>query len=105
MTNYRTGRFGPNTPVRHELSLSFIRGYLQEVFSPLSRALKLIYLNGEFYKDENRSAYTDAYMYLAEAEGKIGKFEILLDPQGELRTAIQQVKGQALGQRLRQKQL
>jgi hypothetical protein len=105
MANYRADKFGSNTPVQHELSVSFIKGFLKSVFTPLSRSLKLIYLNGEFYKEENRIAYTDAFLYLSEAEAKIEELESMLGPQGGLRAAIQQVKGDALGQRLRHKRI
>jgi hypothetical protein len=105
MANYRADKFGKNTPVRHELSLSFIKGFLKNVFSPLSRSLKIIYLNGEFYKEENRHAYTDAFLHLSETETGIEELESVLAPQGDLRAAIQQVKGQALGDRLRRKRI
>jgi hypothetical protein len=105
MSNYRSDRFGANCPVRHELSLRFIKGFLTGVFSPLSRPLKLIYLNGEFYKEENRKAYTDSFLYLSDGESKIEELESTLGPPGDLRAAIQQVKGQALGQRLKEKRI
>jgi hypothetical protein len=105
LANYRADKFGRNTPVRHEFSLCFIKGFLKHVFTPLSRALKLIYLNAEFYKEENRHAYTDAFLLLSEANQKIEELESRLGPQGELRAAIQGVKGQALGARLRQKRI
>ena len=105
LINYRADKFGRNTPVRHEFSLCFIKCFLKHIFAPLSRALKLIYLNAEFYKEENRHAYTDAFLLLAEADKKIEELESTLGPQGELRAAIQGVKGQALGERLRQKRI
>ena len=105
MLNYRAEKFGGDTPVQHELSLSFIKGFLQTVFPLLSRSLKLIYLNGEFYKEDNRHAYTDAFVYISETEAKIEELESSLGPQGELRAAIQEVKGQALGERLRRKRI
>jgi hypothetical protein len=105
MLNYRGDKFGGNTPVRHALSLSFIKGFLKNVFAPLARSLKLIHLNGEFYKEENRHAFTDAFLYLIEMETKIEELEAMLGPRGELRAAIQEVKGQALGERLRRKRI
>ncbi len=105
MTNYRADKFGRGAPVRHELSMSFIKGFLNGVFTPLSRSLKLIHLNGEFYKEENRHAYTDAFLYLSAAEAKIEELESTLAPQGNLRAAIQEVKSQALGERLRRKRM
>jgi hypothetical protein len=105
MQNYRANKFGGNTLVRHELSLRFVRGFLEKVFTPLSRSLKIIYLNGEFYKEENRHSFTDAFLYLSEGEKKIEELESLLGPRGELRAAIQQVKGQAIGKRLRRKRI
>jgi hypothetical protein len=105
LKNYRANKFGGNIPARHELSLSFIKSFLENVFGPLSRALKIIYLNGEFYKEENRIAFTDAFLFLSETEMKIEELESMLGPQGSLRAAIQEVKGQALGQRLRHKRI
>jgi hypothetical protein len=105
LANYRADKFGGDIPVQHELSMSFIAGFMKHVFAPLSRSLKIIYLNGEFYKDENRSAYTDAFVYLSGVENKIEELESMLGPQGSLRAAIQQVKGQALGQRLKRKRI
>ena len=105
LINYRADKFGRNTSVRHEFSLCFIKCFLKHIFAPLSRALKLIYLNAEFYKEENRHAYTDAFLLLAEADKKIEELESTLGPQGELRAAIQGVKAQALGERLRQKRI
>jgi hypothetical protein len=105
MENYRADKFGVGIPVQHELSLSFIKGFLENVFAPLSRSLKIIYLNGEFYKEENRVAFTDAFLYLSGAGTKIQELESMLGPQGGLRAAIQTVKAQALGQRLRRKRI
>ncbi|UCF96305.1 MAG: hypothetical protein JSV89_14130 [Spirochaetaceae bacterium] len=105
LENYRADKFGPDTPVRHELSLSLVKGFLKIIFTPLSRSLKLIYLNGEFFKEENRHAYTDAFLFLSEGDRKIAELESTLGPQGELRAAIQEVKGQVLGARLRQKRI
>jgi hypothetical protein len=83
----------------------FIKGFFQTVFLPFTRSLKLIYLNGEFYKEENRRAYTDAFLFLSETGKKIEEIESSLGPQGNLRGAIQSVKGQTLGERLRQKRI
>ncbi|MBN2552524.1 MAG: hypothetical protein JXB06_07125 [Spirochaetales bacterium] len=105
MINYRRDKFGPNTPVRHEFSLSVVRGFLKSIFAPLSRSLKLIHLNAEFYKEENRHAYTDAFLFLEQVDARIEDFESILGPQGELRGEIQKVKAQPLGSRLRQKRI
>ena len=44
-------------------------------------------------------------MYVEIDDKKIEELESTLGPQGELRAAIQGVKGQALGERLRQKRI
>jgi hypothetical protein len=105
LANYRPDKFGGQTPVRHELSLSFIKGFLEGAFASFYRPLKLIYLNAEFYKEENRRAYTDAFLFVSEAGNKIEEIEAALGPQGHFRAAIQEVKAQAIGERLRQKRI
>jgi hypothetical protein len=105
LSNYRPEKFGGQTPVRHELALSFAKGFLQTAFVPFYRPLKLIYLNGEFYKEENRHAYTNAFLFVSEADKKIEEIESALGPQGHFRAAIQEVKAQAMGERLRQKRI
>ncbi len=105
LENYRADKFGQSTPVQHAFSLSFIRGFSRIVHAAHPRALKLIYLNGEFYKEENRNSFTDAYLFLNEIENKFQTLESRLGPQGDLRASIQQVKGEALGYNLRQKRI
>jgi hypothetical protein len=97
--NYHSGRFGADTPVRHSLSLAFL-GQLARVFTELHRPLKLIYLNGEFFKEENRRAYTDAFDFLDRLGGGIAALEERLGPAGDLRAAIQEIRSAQLGRRL-----
>jgi hypothetical protein len=105
LTNYRANKFGSGTPVKHDFSLAFVKGFLSGIFSRLYRALKLIYLNGEFYKEENRHDYTDAFLFLSELDNKIAGLESRLGPQGDLRAAVQEVKSQAAGARARRKRI
>jgi len=105
LTNYRSDRFGARIPVRYELSLAFITGFIETPFARLSRALKLIYLNAEFYKEENRRAYTDAFLFLEKGKKNITAFESTLGPRGSFRAAIQDVKGQSMAESLRRKRI
>jgi hypothetical protein len=96
LDNYRPDKFGAGTPVKHGLSMAFLMSFHRSRFVPLARALKLIYLNGEFYKEDNRKAYTDAFLFLSDTDKSIGRLEQRLGPQGDLRAQIQEAKGERL---------
>jgi len=92
MDNYHDDKFGADTPVRHSLSLAFLRQFHSAVFLELYRPLKLIYLNGEFFREDNRRDFTDAFHFFDSLGGTIGALEVRLGPSGDLRAAIQTIK-------------
>jgi hypothetical protein len=96
LVSYRDDRFGPRTPVQHGLSAAFLKGLAEFSLAPLLRPLKLIYLNGEFYKQDNRQAFTDGFVFLSELDGSLARIESRLGPQGDLRALIQAVKSEPI---------
>ena len=90
--HYHDHKFGADTPVRHSLSVALLQEFVSVGFPTMQRPLKLIYLNGEFYKEDNRRAFTDAFHFLDSLGGRIAALEQRLGPSGDLRAAIQAVK-------------
>lgn len=105
LESYHSGRFDPAAPVQHELSAAFLRSLAQLSLPPLLRPLRLIYLNGEFYKQENRQAFTDAFAFLSGLESSLARLEARLGPQGDLRAAIQTAKADAASASMRSRRV
>jgi hypothetical protein len=97
--NYHSNKFGTDTPVRHSMSLALVQQFYAS-FAHLQRPLRLIYLNGEFFREENRREFRDAFHFFDTVGGKIGALEVRLGPSGDLRAAIQAFKDAQLTPRL-----
>jgi hypothetical protein len=80
--------------IKYGLSLSFLKEFASIVFRKASRALSVIYLNGEFYKEQNRKEFTDAYEFLSRLEEKISLLEKRLSPRGDVSKQIGDVHGE-----------
>lgn len=71
-------------PVGGALGLSFLTAFYKAVFIPdVNNVLRLILLDGEFYKRENRTDFTEAYNELMKADDIIRRFNDKLSPQGD----------------------
>jgi hypothetical protein len=77
--------------VRYRLCLSFAKRFAAGLFKRAGRALGVIYLNGEFYKEQNRKEFTDSYEFLNRLEEKITTLESRLRPRGDLANQIENV--------------
>jgi hypothetical protein len=84
LENYRKEKFGKQFEARHETSLAMVRGFHQAVFLPsMDRYVKMVAIDGRFFKEENRTAFTDCLESIAQIYGKIGAFEWRLSEAGE----------------------
>lgn len=71
--------------LRGAFTLAFLSGFSRHVFSDdLNKPLKLLLLEGEFYKKDNRIEYTDAYNELLKLGDYIKNLDAKLSPDGEL---------------------
>lgn len=73
----------PDGRVNYSLSLSFLKAVSEKVFQKQQRLLKLIFLKGEFYKDENRQAFTDTLEGIGNIDTRILLLTGSLEPDGE----------------------
>ncbi len=71
--------------VRHELLLSFILSAFEGIFiDEINRPLKILLLDGQFYRNDNRIEFTDAYSLLAKTSDLIHSYDKRLAPDGDI---------------------
>ena len=71
--------------LRRELSLQFLKGFFTRMYpSQIMKPLKVILIEGDFYKRENLMEYTDAFSALEHEQSIIENFEERLSPKGDL---------------------
>ncbi|MEI6388872.1 MAG: DUF5312 family protein [Spirochaetota bacterium] len=76
------GSEGP--PLRYELPLALLEGFSQGPFShEMNRPFKLLLLEGEFYRKDNRIEFTDAYNCLLRLHEQLQAFDAKLGSDGE----------------------
>jgi len=79
---------GEAPPVRIALALTFIDAFYRGPFQrELNRPLKLVLVDGEFYRKDNRIEYTDAYDTLLRIPELLSSLDARLGPEGELGSA------------------
>ncbi len=103
---YNSETTGNFMRLKYENSLSFLMAFVQEQLSKrLNSILKLILIDGEFYKEQNRQEFTDAYNGLMRVPEKINKIEYALTPSGETGRALQAAKHEILPPPLKRKKM
>ncbi|HOX12044.1 MAG TPA: DUF5312 family protein [Spirochaetia bacterium] len=86
------GREG-SPPVRLEKALGFLSAFYERLFVPeMNRTLKILLIEGEFYKKDNRVEYTDAYNELLQIPEALSGLDARLGPGGDLGSAWVQAK-------------
>jgi hypothetical protein len=71
-------------PVPGAFALSFLLSFYSAVFmTDINRVLRPVLIDGEFYKRENRTEFTEGYNDLIKMEDDIRKFEADMAPSGD----------------------
>jgi hypothetical protein len=71
-------------PIPEAMSLSFLLTFYSAVFmNDINKILRPILIDGEFFKRENRTEFTEAYNELIKLEDEIRKFELEISPAGD----------------------
>ena len=90
--------------LRRELSVCFLKGLFDSVYpSSMMRPLKILLVEGDFYRRENLMEFTDAFSALEHQQSLLQTFETRLSPKGDIgegfeliqRERIATVKGKA----------
>jgi len=72
-------------PIGQELALSFIEAFYSGPFArELNRVLKILLVDGEFYRKDNRLEFTDAYDALLRVPETVALLDSRLAPEGDL---------------------
>jgi hypothetical protein len=71
-------------PIKKAFALSFLLTFYSVVFmGDINKTVRPILIDGEFYKRENRTEFTEAYNELIKLEDVIHKFEAEISPGGD----------------------
>ena len=84
-------------PVRFARALMFLESFYRKVFlGDINRPLKIILLEGEFYKRDNRLEFTDAYNAILQTSDALKSLDRRLGPEGELGSAYFHAKNEVI---------
>jgi hypothetical protein len=98
---YRTGDIEQEVRARYEESISFIRGFVERIFlEEMNPPLKLVLIDGEFYKEQNREEYNDAYNGLLQLKSDIEHLQYDLSDKGEVGKRIAGIRNEVVNPRL-----
>ena len=93
-------------PLRQARVLRFIEAFFQKTFlQEINRYLKLILLEGEFYKRDNRLEFTDAYNTILQTGDALMALDYRLSPEGELGATYTQVKKELVAIQIRKRKI
>ncbi|MFW6360212.1 MAG: DUF5312 family protein [Spirochaetota bacterium] len=91
-----------NLQPRYLKTLGLIRGFMDSFFiSEMNSPLKLVLIDGEFYKEQNREEYNDAYNGMLWVSDRIDNLELSLSRDGETGKRIDTINNEAASERQR----
>jgi hypothetical protein len=83
--------------IKHYLSLLFIKNFYEKIFIPrLNKALNVLFINGNFYKKENRTSFTDTYNGVTTVYNRIHTLDKSVSPEGDLGIEIEAAKNEVI---------
>jgi hypothetical protein len=85
LSGYPPSALEDSFDARHRCSLAILRGFHDAVYVPkIERLLKIVNISGDFFREENRAAFSDCCEKVATWQRRIGFFEKRLSAEGEL---------------------
>ncbi len=91
-----------NLQPRYLKTIGLIRGFMDSFFiSEMNSPLKLVLIDGEFYKEQNREEYNDAYNGMLWVSDRIDNLEMSLSRDGEIGKRIDSINSEAASERQR----
>ncbi|MFP4179797.1 MAG: DUF5312 family protein [Spirochaetaceae bacterium] len=80
---------------KYRYSLGFVKGFLDKhFFGDLHGPIKLVLIDGEFYKEQNRDEYNDAYNGLLKVNEEIDSLKTTLSKEGETGRKIERIRSE-----------
>lgn len=97
----------PETPpIQLELALVFLEGFYRGPFlRELNRPLKILLVEGDFYRKENRIEFTDAYNELLHIPENLAGFDARLSPEGEIGSSYALAKNELISLQLKRRKI
>ncbi len=84
LSHYKKGLWADGKSVKFEATVGFIYTFIDKIFNrELNKALKLILIDGQFYKEQNRMDYNKSYGTIIETFDKIKLLNNKLSVNGE----------------------
>ncbi|HON87885.1 MAG TPA: DUF5312 family protein [Spirochaetia bacterium] len=72
-------------PVKYARVLKFIEAVYNNVFIPeMNKYLKILLLEGDFYKKDNKQEFTEAYNTILQIPDMLKIFDFMLSPEGDI---------------------
>ena len=94
---YRFNAWGYETKARYENSLAFLSGFYRNVFlADMNPVLKIVMIDGEFYKEQNRQEFTDAYNEMLRLSERLKRLETELSDGGVKGRQIQDIANELI---------
>lgn len=85
--------FPGRLPTRGEQTLEFLRLFLERIFIPkMNPTLKIVLLEGDFYKRHNRNTFTDCYNTVLQIPDQLVAFQRRFGPEGEWGQRLQTIR-------------
>ena len=76
LPNYRKGLWGKELHIKYEVSTGFINAFMSGVFiRELIKPLKLVLIDGQFYKEQNRMDYNKSYRTITDTVDILKKLD------------------------------
>ncbi len=84
LSNYQDGLWGEGSLVKYKATAGFIQAFMTGIFiRELNKPLKLVLIDGQFYKEQNRIDFNSSYSMLIDVVDIIQKIENSLSAGGE----------------------
>ena len=97
LSNYKKGLWSETESVKFEASAGFIYTFMNTIFNrELNKALKLVLIDGKFYKEQNRLDYNQSYKTITEILDKIMLLDNKLSPNGEYLSQIDKLNSEII---------
>ncbi len=95
LPNYIGRKVGEGFTLENEIAAALLLGFYQDVFlSRINSMLKLIQVDGDFYKDQNRNEFDAAYKGIFNAFDNQRRLAVSLRTEGELGKKLQLLQRQ-----------
>lgn len=93
-------------PVRFARALRFLEAFYHQTFlADINRYLKIVLLDGEFYKRDNRLDFTDAYNEILQIGDQLKRIDARLAVEGELGAAYVQARTELSSMQIKKRKI